>query len=273
MEKNKLIKILSDFQKIIYSESNLVDLNNFLNEHSSFLLENDPKALIGSHCEYFIIRKDMFNALKAIEYYQSLPYISMDVEDYMKELKEGILKYQKSCENSSYTFQDLEKELLSNQDAKIYHAIEKLYSMNARNYIDLINTLLKTNKNEKAHRLLLICLVEQDLNKEFTFYLGGVYRKINPSLQQLPFLSDEYNEFIKYIKSKEKNPDELNRKIELYKMFYVLVYPDNIYLGYDNDTIYNVISRINKELTGFNTSMSSSSLENDLFNLLMTHLG
>ncbi len=262
--------LIEELKNIIYKENDEEHLNLFLSKHEKELLEIDPILLIGYHVDFYLQKDQIKKGLDVLNYYKSKPYISMTVEDFMNELYEKINDdaFLNNSSNKNYTKYDIEKDLFSDSFEKQVVAIKRLSSMNVRNYLDLINAFFLKNKNDKLNRLLIIVLVEQNISNTFKCYIGGIYRSIKPSEITLPFEEKQYKEMIDYINNNVKNPDSLNRLIDIFSSINVMSFPDKLFKNYDSETIFKVLLRIEKESLGYKTESSSSSYENNLFDIV-----
>lgn len=262
--------LIEELKNIVYKENDEEHLNLFLSKHEKELLEIDPILLIGYHVDFYLQKDQIKKGLDVLNYYKSKPYISMTVEDFMNELYEKINDdaYSNNNSNRNYTKLDLEKDLFSDSFDKKVFAIKMLSNMNVRNYLDIVNKFFLENKDDKLNRILIIVLVEQNISETFKCFIGGVNRIIKPSEITLPFEEKQYKEIIEYINNNVKNPDSLNRLVEIFSSINVMSFPDKLFKNYDNETIFNVLLRIEKESLGYKTESSSSSYENSLFDIV-----
>ena len=261
MENNKI----EELKKIIYENNDEQKLISFLKINEEELLKIDPILLIGYHVDFYL-QKDMIKkGLEVLAYYKQKPYISMEVEEFMNELQEKISEDAFSNKSNNYTNLDLENDLFSDSIERNINGLRNLSNMNIRKNMDIIEKYLSINKDEKLHRILLIILVEQGISSTHKFFIGGVYRNLTPSKITLPFDEESYKNIVDYISNNVKDPDSINRLIEIYSTIVTMSFPDNVFISYEQETILNVLIRIEKEMLGYVTSPSSFFEENELY--------
>ncbi len=255
--------LINELKRIVYSDGTAEELNNFVLRYEEYLLDVAPTLMIGYHVDFYMQRGLITRGLNVLSNYKSRPYISMEVEDFMNELYESILDA--SSNKKTYTINDIKEDLFSSSFEKNLNALRHLSSMNIRSHLDLVKEFLNKNKDEKLHRILLIILIEQGINGLFDFHLGGVIRKLNPINITLPFETENYKSIIEYLNDVVKNPDSLNRLTEIYSTILTMSFPDDVFKGYDKETIYNVLLRIEKEMLGYHCEDSLYDEENELY--------
>lgn len=255
MENNK--ELFKKMQNLVFDlNTKEEDFNFFIMQNEAELLKEDPILFIGLKVDFYLQRDEIEKGLEVVLSYKNGKYISMEVEDFLNDLKEEIIK-DSSRKVSKLTDEELSMYLLSNNEQKIVNAIRDLSNKNIRKYIELVEEFLNKNNNEKMHRLMLILLVEQQVNKELVFKLNSIERKLNPSLLKLPFESNEYNLLLTYISSLNKDHSIANRKKEIYSTILVQAYPDNPFLDTKIDEIYKYIDALDYDVCGLYFDISS----------------
>lgn len=247
MGKNELF---TKFKKMVYDLSTQEeDYFFFVNQHEQEMLKNDPILFIGLRTDYYLQRDKIDQGLAVVEHYKQANYISMEVEDFLNELKQEIIN-NKNAQTKVLNDNQLAEFLFSKNEYKVIDAIRLYSNKNIRNYINIFKKFLKENKSEKMQRLVLILFVEQHVNNLFTFYLNGEEKSINPSTLKLPFESEMYKKMIDYITSKNKNPSDINRLKEIYSCILVKSYPDDLFLNLSKEQIYLYLISLDQELMG-----------------------
>lgn len=255
--------LITELKRIVYKDGTMEELVLFVNRYGDYLLEVAPTLMIGYHVDFYLQRGLITRGLDILSNYKSRPYISMEVEDFMNELYDSILN--STSNKKTYSFEDMKVDLFAPSFDKNLNALRHLSTMNVRRCLDVVSKFLKENKDEKLHRILLIILKEQGINMTFEFLLGGIYRKINPLNVTLPFETELYQTMMEYFNKVVKNPDSLNRIVEIFCTILTLAFPDNIFNGYDEETIFNVLSRIEKDTLGYKSKDSECIQENELY--------
>lgn len=267
MEKNNLFLKMKAF---VYDlNSNIDEYNFFLQNNEDQLLKEDPILFIGLKTDYYIQREEFEQGLNVISYYQRANYISMEVEDFLRELKDEILKELKSNNKSDYSDEKLKEDLLSLNENKTYNALRELSNKNVYKFLDVIKEFLKINKNEKMQKLLLIILMEQHVNNEYEFKFDTQKIKLNPSKLTYPFEQELYKNIISIIEKENKDPSVINRKEEIVKIIFVQAFPFNPFDNISLQDIYQYINYLDNETIGKDNNII---LDKNILNKLRNYL-
>ncbi len=247
-----LDEILEKLKKNCYSNvQNEEEFNFLIDNYKDELLKKNPIETIAVNVDFYLQNDRVVEALNVLDKYQKMPYISMEVEDFMKDLKTEILKVSKKNNHERISKNDIQIKLNSKNLNDNIYILRYLSKQNIREYIDIIECFFNKSKNEQINRLLLIILCEQQINKEFIIYLGGIKKKYNPSNLILPFDDIKYKKMCNYINVNEKNPDSQTRKKEIFSLIVTNSFPDKEYVLYEEETLFQVISLYEKEMMGF----------------------
>ena len=84
---NNMNKLFVEMKELI-NKQNDDEFEFFISNHQE-LLKEDPILFISNHVSYYAIKEDVNKVLEVISFYQNAPYISMTVEDLLKELKQN----------------------------------------------------------------------------------------------------------------------------------------------------------------------------------------
>ena len=137
---NKIDQELFEEMRKLINEQNEDDFVFFVSKNE-YLLKVDPILFIGNHVSFYAEREDISKALEVVSYYKNAPYISMEVEDFLNELK---LELTKLNENKvkEYNFDKIRKMLFSKNEEALASALSYLSKQNIRYYIPLIKEFL-----------------------------------------------------------------------------------------------------------------------------------
>ena len=230
LEKN--ILILKNSQKIddlFLCIRYLIELNDenkfneFIEEKKSVLLKADPIKFIGYHIDFYVCHERYLESLNLLHFYQEAPFISLDVDDFLKDLEKEIKEISSPKKVNSYQIENLKKDL---------------YSSNVRNYLSLIKEFLKSNANYNYKVLIEFVLVSQKIdeviliknreNKLFEF---------NPSKNVLPFEKSKFIEATNYLNKLNENPTDIFYALEFLKQIEIKSYPNSIF---EKENVYSI---------------------------------
>ena len=231
-------------------EELFIEMKRLINEHNeeeflffidknSYLLNVDPVLFIGNHVSFYADMEDVNKALEVVNYYKNSPYISMEVEDFLNELKEELSKL-KNTSSKDYDEIRIRKMIFSSNDEARASALGYLSKQNIRNYIPLIQDFLLSDIAYKYKTLALFILVEQRVSIDIKVAKNGRIFTYNPSNLSLPFDDDNYLNCRKSIELLSSNrPDITKLSIELLNTIQIKMYPDSLI---END--YVIIAEI-----------------------------
>lgn len=214
-------------------------VESFIQNNIEELIKTDPILLIGSHVDYYLQKEDIPSGLMILSQYMNRPYISMQCEDFMKELKDKIIQTTKRKEKE-VSEEEILKNLLSNKEGQIVGAIQYLAKRNLRNYNKVIDLFFKSEAIYKFKALLLLALVEQKVDKEYEIDNNGLCYKVEPSILDLPFDTYPYIKIVEMIKEENLDPSLYRSVIELINMCEIKNYPNSL-LDMDNLKLYKDI--------------------------------
>lgn len=230
----------------IISSGNEDELQFFIDNNQD-LLKVDPVLFISNHVMFYALKEQPSNVLSVIEHYKNAPYISMEVEEFLNELKQKMLDAYQTKEKK-FDESKLRPYLLSKTEGKIIRALNYLSTSNIRMHLDLIKEfLLKEDTPYKYKTLAIFSLVEQKVDGVFEIYKDGSKMSINPINLKLPFDNDLYIEAKKYFD--EVCPSSYkDSALELFNAVHIRTYPDSILEEYDPNLVIDICIDIIKEM-------------------------
>lgn len=259
MEKNEeLFKKMRDLVFDLSNEES--DFNFFVMQNEELLLKIDPILYIGLKVDYYLQRDEIEKGLSVVYAFKSGKYISMEVEDFLEDLKNQILKDGNAVEKV-IDDEKIEEDLFSNNEQKVVNIIRILSNRNLRKYLDLLDRYLKTFKNEKMHKLILILMVEQHIDEEFSFYFEGEVKRIIPSSLKLPFENNEYRIMCAYIASKNKNPSDIKNIKDIYSYILVQAFPIYPFEKLNIAEIYDILHIFDMEMKGIEIDIDDNLID------------
>lgn len=233
----------------IVSSGNEDELKFFI-ENNQDLLKVDPLLFISQHIMFYALKEQPSNVLSVIDYYKNAPYISMEVEDFLNELKE---KFQKEYDKKDKKFnvENVEPYLLSKNEAKMLRALSYLSNVNIRNFLPLIKEFLLLNDIVYKYKTLaLFILVEQKVDEVISVYKEGEILKINPINLKLPFDNEVYIEAKDYF-SKTCDSSLFDTALEALNTVHIRTFPDTILEEYNPHLIVDLcIDVVRKMILG-----------------------
>lgn len=196
--------------------------------------KSNPFALMQSHLE-ILLRKGLYDEARiALKHYNELPYISQEVEEFLRDTPKRILDEEKGGNkrfhlNLDEVFDVLEKE---QNESIIASTIFNLKEYNINSYIDSLKIFLKrgdVHPNFRTYALIL--LIDQKYDGEVPFLLNGKIEHYVPTKLTPPFMSHDYQEVTKAItQNVSGDTTVLETALHLFNCYIIDTYPENIYI-------------------------------------------
>lgn len=234
----KLTELSADPKERFLRISCLVSLNKIdqaldeIEKYQNIIEAKYPYQLMKLHFELLLSKGLYDEARLALTHYENLPYVSQEVEEFMKDMKtriedEAHPKAKKTIPMDEI-YDVLEKE--TNQGI-ISQVIFSLKDYNINGYIDSLKIfILREDVHPNFRTYALILLVDNKYDEDIEFLsLNGVIT-VNPSQLEPPFMSSSFNETCKQITIKcEQNVTLIETALHLFNCFIIDTYPINIY--------------------------------------------
>ena len=193
--------------------------------------------LMNLHFELLLSKKLFDEARIALKHYEDLPYVSQEVEEFMRGMKERIEDESHPKATHKYEIDEvldiLEKET---DNSKISQVLFSLKNYNVNIYIDSLKIFIKrsdVNPNFRTYALILLVDAKYDENVEFLSRNGVII--VNPSKANPPFMDVNFNEVCKLITEKANHDISITEtSLHLFNCYIIDTYPEDIYeIGVD----------------------------------------
>ena len=218
-----------------------------IEKHHAILEKENPFQLMKIHMELLLSKKLFDEAKIALEHYENLPYISQEVEEFLRETRERIAE--ESHPQNSKEFIPIDEVLETLEKAtelkEISRVLFSLKNYNINIYIDSLKKfMLRKEVHPNFRTYALILLVDNHYDEEVEFLSLNGFIKVNPTKIIPPFMSKEFNEVCRLIHVKsDKNMTVSDTALHLFNCYVIDTYPLDIY-GDDKDVIAEAIINI-----------------------------
>ena len=153
-----------------------------IENNRDILLKDDPKKTMFLNIDLLILNNDFVRALKTLSIFEELPYISIEIEELLPELKDYIYKSMNK-KSSSITNTDIIKSLNNYDNQEML--LRSLYEIEKRDYKpffnDLKSILISENVNDNIKTLILILLSEKKCKEEVKIKKNNFEGNVIPS--------------------------------------------------------------------------------------------
>ena len=203
-----------------------------IEKNQSIIEKQYQKRLMKIHFE-LLLSKGLFDEARlALKHYEDLPYVSQEVEELMREMKDRIEEESHPKSHHSFNIEDIYDVLEKETDsAKISQVLFNLKNYNLNIYIDSLKIFMKredVNPNFRTYALILLIDEKYDEEVGFLSRLGlisVVPTKLNP-----PFMSNSFNETCRLITDKcNHDVSMIETALHLFNCYIIDTYPEDIY--------------------------------------------
>jgi len=202
-------------------------------EKNQSLIEKEYQLrLMRLHFELLLSKKLYDEARLALKHYQDLPYVSQEVEEFMREMVERIEEEAHPKSHQKFELDEIYDILEKETDqGKISQVLFSLKNYNLNIYIDSLKIFMKredVNPNFRTYALIL--LVDEKLNEEVEFLSRKGLVKVNPTKVMAPFMSPSFNRTCQLITEKANHDvSMIETALHLFNCYIIDTYPDDIY--------------------------------------------
>jgi hypothetical protein len=234
----KLTELSSDPKELFLRISSFVSLGKIdealdtIEKYQSIVEKEYPYQLMKLHFELLLSKSLYDEARIALRHYEDLPYVSQEVEEFMRDMKSRIEEETNPKQVKNYSMDEicdvLEKETNQGIVSRILFSL-KNYNVNI--YIDSLKKfLIREDIHPNFRTYGLILLVDNKYDEEISFLSIKGIIKVNPNKLFPPFMSKEFNEVCRLISEKaNQNITLTETALHLFNCFIIDTYPINIY--------------------------------------------
>lgn len=197
---------------------------SYIKSNEEELLALNPVKTIEYNIKIYLFKNEPWSALDVINDFQNRPLISVEVELYLRELKDFVFKSMQPKKVTTYSLGELE-ELLNKDTKHADIAFKYIFNNPTQETDELIIKMITNGINERVKKMALAIAMELKIDQNLTWTYRNFSTKINPS--KLNF--DEYETNLKDIKdtlkSYSKNITINNIMNELFDDFMYRFFP------------------------------------------------
>ena len=201
--------------------------------NQSLIEKSHQLRLMTVHFELLLSKKLFDEARLALKHYENLPYVSQEVEEFMREMKDRIEEEAHPKSHQKFDLDEiydvLEKET---ESSKISQVLFSLKNYNLNIYIDSLKIFMKredVNPNFRTYALIVLVDAKFDEEVEFLSRLGLI--KVNPAKITPPFMTPPFNETCRLITEKcNHDVSMIETALHLFNCYVIDTYPEDIYV-------------------------------------------
>ncbi len=202
-------------------------------ETNQSLIEKDYQLrLMKTHFELLLSKKLYDEARLALKHYENLPYVSQEVEEFMRDMKTRIEDEAHPKSHQGFDLEEIYDVLEKETDsAKISQVLFSLKNYNLNIYIDSLKIFMKREDvNPNFRTYALIVLVDAKFDEEVGFLSRNGLISVNPAKITPPFMTPAFNETCRLITEKcNHDVSMIETALHLFNCYVIDTYPEDIY--------------------------------------------
>ncbi|MCQ2794193.1 MAG: hypothetical protein MJ207_02375 [Bacilli bacterium] len=230
----------NDVDAVTYRLNALIALGRYAEalklvyEHNDVLYKKDPLKCMEIHFELLLHERKYLEAMDELKRYEDMPYVSQQVEEFLRVIPKKIANYQTMSETKTpFVSQEEANEIFtkSQDEAKIIATIYRLKPLDISPYLMSLLILLKRGDvNDDAKTMALLLLISKKVNRDVTINKMKSVYSINPANAVPPYTGESYRQTILYIYDLiKKEPAVQEVAINLLNQYIFSIYPIDLY--------------------------------------------
>jgi hypothetical protein len=190
----------------------------------------NPVLTIKSNFELRFIAHDFDGAYDDITYFENKPYVSQEVEEYLRDLPKRIRLNEKNQQLAqNYTPEKIEQVFRhSDDDYEVLNLLNYLQGANVREYLSYIKELLVSSRHPSVKTYALLLLVEIAYPESVTFNKNGKVYHLVPKDLMPPYSGTVFNDFVLYLRDLSCDPSVAGVATNLLNDYIMDVYPESV---------------------------------------------
>ena len=208
-------------------------------ENRDFLYQDSPIRTMKVNFELRFILKEFDEAYEDAKYFSNLPYVSQEVEEYLRDLPSLIrVNERQSSIKPRYSDDEVREILEKGKDP--YEGMAILTNFNDAetiHYADSIAILLAKSDSSILKTFALLLLVKAKYDKEVFFEKNGKSYHLIPRQYLPPYGDKNYHALVKEIQDELKDPSMFEIAKNLVNNFLFEYFPDSAFSLYPKNLL------------------------------------
>lgn len=230
------------------------------------LYEDNPLAYMKSLFDMRFILKQFEEAYDEMLYFENLPYVSQEVEEYLRELPKLIRAEERNAFiNRDYDADEIkDKLILAKDDYETVAILNMIGPLKANQYIKELTGLAEGKKGEIVRTYALLFLVAAKSEKQITFEKRGKVFNVIPKDLMPPYTGESFNRFALSLSEYNPDPSVASASRKVLDNYIFDIYPELPDLKNKHDAYLLAISAIGHELLASDFDLEEAAKEKNL---------
>lgn len=234
-----LTKGATDSESLVYRASAFLGKGDAKNARDIFVKNRDqlylfnPLLTLKSTFEIRYILGEFDEAYADLAYFNEKPYMSQQVEEYLKALPSLIRQNERNSELAkNYSPEEIKKILSSSKDDyEVLSLLNRLSSAPMDDYISYVEEILVSQRNASVKTFALLLLVSIHYSKSVTFSKGDMVYHLIPKDLEPPFIGEKFDNFESNLNDMAKDPSVYGVARNLFSDYVLALYPEKAFDG------------------------------------------
>ncbi len=210
------------------------------------LLEGDLLLLIRIHIEILCILGKFDEAYQELKHYESLPYVSQQVEEILRGMPEYIRSEERKAFSSKEMSDEMVKKMLRSDDMNDnIIALDIVRERDIHSFMNDLRWLMVNHHLQSIRSFSLLILVQKEIDGIFKFQHVDKLIEVNPSKLEPPFVGEPFNSVTKKTSVDFNNPSLSDNAIQILSTYIMFIYPDQI--AFEEEEIIEALYQISSE--------------------------
>lgn len=194
------------------------------------LYKNNPLFAMRTNFELRFILRQFDEAYDDLEYFENLPYVSQEVEEYLRSLPKLIRSEERNSSlREKYSEDEIKEKLTSDiDDYEIISTINLIGPLKAKEYIPELMYLVRNKHSSIVKTYALLFLIAAKCDKEVEFRKNGKTYKLVPNKVNPPFSGKSFESFRTKLEEEINDPSISNVAKKLLNDYIFEVFPDDV---------------------------------------------
>lgn len=189
------------------------------------LFTYDPKWTISTHLNLLIESEKLGDAVEELSLYKTYPYISMEIEDLIKDYDTKIKFLLNKKNQPKISSGEIRAYLSSDNIDVVSTGLFLITENNPHLYINDLKSIMISQKANSIKSLALLILLEINYLEKISIIKNGQTIEIDPSKITMPFADSRWQELSDAINHLSKDVTQINFATEYAKSDYLNLYP------------------------------------------------
>jgi hypothetical protein len=218
-------------------------------EQREVLYSYNPVLTLKFTFEVRFVLKHFDAAYDDLAYFNEKPYVSQEVEEYLRALPGLIRTNERSSELAkNYAPEEIDRILVSSKDDyEVLTLLNYLQNVPLRDYYEDIKTVLVSERNPMVKTYALLLLVGDGYPSEVTFHKNGKVYHLVPRSLEPPYTGATFDGFVRNLSSMASDPSVASIAGSLLNDYILDVYPEPVIGSAEDRLLMTALLKLARE--------------------------